>query len=169
MDRWESPTPPYVSCAGRGEAGSRVTAECGEPLDLLLVEDNEGDVNFIRNALEESPVETALHVVSSGTEALEYLHQRGDYETVSTPDIVLLDLNLPEMSGIDILESLDESPLDRIPVLVITGSTRDTEIADCYDRGANAYFVKPADPDDYIALVRSIVTVWGEFGRLPET
>lgn len=151
-----------------GETKTRAPPDRSEPFEILLVEDNQGDVTLITEALKESPVESSLRVLSDGREALDYLQQRGDYEAASRPDLILLDLNLPVVSGIDVLEELDdEPPLDLIPVVVLTGSENSNEITTSYEFGASAYFVKPVDPDDYMALIRSIVELWGQYGRLP--
>lgn len=146
-----------------------MTSTGDEPLELLLVEDNPGDVTLIEEALEDSSVDTALRVVSDGREALDYLHQRGDYEAAPIPDLLFLDLSLPAASGFEVLDALEDPPLDRIPVMIVTGSASSDDVARGYELGANAYFVKPADPEEYIELVRSAVKLWAEFAELPET
>lgn len=125
--------------------------------DILLVEDNPGDVRLIREALEETPHN--LHITRDGKEALDFLHQRNGFTDVPYPDIALLDLNLPRVDGIEVLEAIRSDPdLDRVRVIVLTSAQRkDTDI-DPDAIGEGDFVTKPADPDEFMTLVRSRVT-----------
>lgn len=137
-------------------------------LDVLLVEDNEGDVRLVEEALTEHALVRSLSVVTTGREALAYLLQRGDYESAARPHLTLLDLNLPQVDGHELLEELSTNPtLQRLPVIILSGSDAAADITQSYERGANAYFGKPVDPDEFLSLVQSIVELWGTFGRFP--
>ena len=138
------------------------------PIDILLVEDNPGDVRLTQEAFREARVRNDLHVVTRGSDALDYLAQRGEYEDVRLPDIVLLDLNLPDMSGIDVLKEIKNSPeLKIIPVLALTSSRAEEDIVKGYEEHANAYLTKPIDPDEFITLARSIGEFWIQMVELP--
>ena len=138
------------------------------PIDILLVEDNPGDVRLTQEAFRDARVRNELHVVTRGTDALDYLSQRGEYEDVRLPDIVLLDLNLPDMSGIDVLKEIKNSPeLKIIPVLALTSSRAEEDIVKGYEEHANAYLTKPIDPDEFITLARSIGEFWIQMVELP--
>lgn len=138
------------------------------PIDILLVEDNPGDIRLTRIAFEEARVRNDLHVVRYGGDALDYLHQRGEYSEVSRPDIVLLDLNLPGMTGFDILETVkNDVDLKAIPVVVLTTSDSAEDIVESYQEHANAYLRKPVDADEFIELARSLGEFWIRMVELP--
>lgn len=142
--------------------------EKGRSVNLLLVEDNEGDVRLVEEALAELSVDCSLCVVQDGREALDYLYQRGDYESASRPDLVLLDLSLPKRDGLEVLEELSTtSTLQWLPVIVLSGSDAQNGVLQSYELGANAYFNKPVNPDDFLSLIKSIVEMWATFGRFP--
>lgn len=137
-------------------------------IDILLVEDNPGDVRLTREALLEGKVLNELHVVGDGIEALDYLFQRGAYAEASRPDLVLLDLNLPKKDGAEVLAEIKaESTLKRIPVVVLTTSQADEDVLRTYNLHANCYIAKPVDFDRFIQIIRSIDAFWLNIVRLP--
>jgi len=126
-------------------------------VDVLLVEDDPGDVYLIREAFAHNKVGNALHVVSDGVEALDFLRRRGPFADAPRPDLVLLDLNLPRRDGREILGEIKaDEDLRTIPVVVLTTSEAEEDIARSYDLGANAYVTKPVDFDRFIEVVRTI-------------
>lgn len=138
------------------------------PIEILLVEDNPGDVRLTREALEEGKVLNHLHVVEDGEDAVRFLRREGEFDGAVRPDLVLLDLNLPRKSGHEVLEEIKtDTDLRRIPVVVLTSSEAETDIARSYDRYANAYITKPVDLDQFISVVRSVEDFWLEVVRLP--
>ena len=126
-------------------------------VDVLLVEDDPGDVYLIREAFAHNKIHNALHVVSDGVAALDFLRRRGAYPEAPRPDLVLLDLNLPLKDGREILAEIKaDEDLRTIPIVVLTTSEADEDIARSYDLGANAYVTKPVDFDRFIEVVRKI-------------
>lgn len=139
-----------------------------EPVDILLVEDNPGDVRLTQEAFEETTLETDLHVVRDGEEALAFLYQRGEFAGAERPDLVLLDLNLPKVDGMEVLRDLkSDRTLRRIPVVVLTGSEAPEDIIESYEQCSNAYLTKPADPDEFVALIEAIESFWLTAAKLP--
>lgn len=139
-----------------------------EPADVLLVEDNPGDVRLTKEAFKEGNIASTLHVVTDGVEALNFLYRRGDYADAPWPDLVLLDLNLPRKNGDDVLAELAADPdRSQIPVIVLTSSEAEEDITKSYELQANAYLTKPVDPDVFVDTVRSFQTFWLEAVRLP--
>ena len=131
---------------------------------ILLVEDNEGDVRLTREALREADVDVELIVARDGEEALAFL--RG--ESAARPAIVLLDLNLPKLDGLEVLEAIKGDPeLRQTPVIMLTTSSSERDVLACYERGANCYVVKPLDLDEFTALVQAINRFWLGVVRLP--
>ena len=117
-------------------------------MEILLVEDNPGDVRLVAEALKDTKVTGHLSVVPDGIAALDFLHRRGPHVRAPRPDLILLDLNLPRMSGHDLLKAIKEDPaLRQIPVCVLTSSQADSDLLKAYDLHANAYLTKPADID----------------------
>jgi len=139
------------------------------PADILLVEDNPGDIRLTEEAFRESRIANTLHVVTDGVEALDFLRQTGDYADVTRPDIILLDLNLPRMNGDEVLEQIHEELPDvsRIPVIVLTSSETEEDIAKSYELRANAYMTKPVDPAEFIETIQTFNLFWLEIVRLP--
>jgi chemotaxis family two-component system response regulator Rcp1 len=132
------------------------------PLDILLVEDNPGDVRLTIEALKESRFPNTLHVVNDGVEALEYLR------TKTHPDLILLDLNLPRRSGREVLVEIKEDPeLRRIPVMVLSTSRSEVDVEFSYDHHANCYIQKPMELDRFFDTVRSIEQFWCTVASLP--
>jgi len=139
-----------------------------EPAQLLLVEDNPGDIRLTEEAFEQGRIENDLHVVSDGSEALSFLSREGEYADAPRPDLILLDLNLPGKGGEDILEELKADPEFRsIPVIVLTSSDAEEDIARSYQLHANAYLTKPVDPDAFIETIRAFEQFWFSVVRLP--
>lgn len=137
-------------------------------LEVLLVEDNPGDVHLIREAFEESSIDSSLTVVTDGEAALDYLHQRNEYESETKPDLTLLDLNVPKVNGRNVLEEIKADPdLRSVPVIVLTSSVSRDDIHETYELGADGYFVKMVDPNGFISLIREVEESLANSGRLP--
>jgi chemotaxis family two-component system response regulator Rcp1 len=140
----------------------------GQAINILLVEDNPGDVRLTVEALKEGKVRNQLHIAKDGMEAMDFLHKRGNYSDVPRPDLILLDLNLPKKDGHEVLAEIKEDPeLKRIPVVVLTGSKAGDDILKTYNRHANCYITKPVDWDQFITVVKSINDFWLTIVRLP--
>ncbi len=138
------------------------------PIEVLLVEDDPGDVLMTQEAFEEHKVRNNLTVVGDGTEAIAYLRREGQYADVARPDLVLLDLNLPRRDGREVLAEIKSDPdLRQIPVVVLTTSQADEDIARSYQLHANAYVTKPVDFDRFIAVVRQIDEFFVSVVKLP--
>jgi CheY-like chemotaxis protein len=137
-------------------------------LRVLLVEDDPGDVMITREALRLAGLSTQLDVVGDGVEALEYLRGEGRFTSVASPDLVLLDLNLPRKSGHEVLAEMKGDPaLRRIPVVVLTTSVAAADITKSYDLHANVYVAKPVDFDAFAAVVKRIDEFFGHVVKLP--
>lgn len=140
------------------------------PIEILLVEDDAGDVLMTREALDEGKIANHLEVVSDGVEAMSYLRAEGEYVDRPRPDLVLLDLNLPRKGGLEVLEELKGDPiLRRIPVVVLTTSDAERDILTSYDLHANAYIQKPVDFDQFVSVVRQIDEFFVTVVRLPSS
>jgi chemotaxis family two-component system response regulator Rcp1 len=143
-------------------------SDAGQPVEILLAEDNPGDVKLTEKALERGNVINNLHVVNNGVEALSYLRQEDDYADKPRPDLVLLDLNMPRKGGIEVLEAISEDPdLRRIPVVVLTSSEAEEDIVRSYDLHANAYLTKPVDFDGFLDIVSRIEEFWLSVVKMP--
>ena len=139
-----------------------------EIIDVLLVEDDPGDVLLIKEAFADNKVRNRLHVVSDGVEAIEFLRREGAHGDAPSPDLVLLDLNLPRKDGREVLDELkSDATLSRIPVIVLTTSAAESDILHSYDLQANCFITKPLDLDEYFSVVRSIEDFWLTTARLP--
>lgn len=137
-------------------------------VEILLVEDNPGDVRLTREALKECDIKNNLHVARDGEEALDFLYRRGPYHTAARPDIILLDLNLPRMDGRQVLEEIKHDPvLKRIPVVVLTTSKAEDDISRSYDLHVNCYVTKPVEMEQFIEVVKSIDHFWFNIVALP--
>ncbi|NKX86810.1 response regulator [Nocardia coubleae] len=140
----------------------------GQPIDILLVEDDPGDELMTREAFEDNKIGNTLHVVRDGQEALDFLYRNGDYADAPTPDLILLDLNLPRYDGRQVLEKIKADPeLSPIPVVVLTTSAAEEDILRSYKLHANAYVTKPVDLDQFIAAIRQIDEFFVQVVRLP--
>lgn len=137
-------------------------------IDVLLVEDDPGDVLMTREAFEENKVANQLSVVSDGVSAMAYLRREGEYAEATTPDLVLLDLNLPRMDGREVLAAMkSDEDLRRIPVVVLTTSEAEEDVLRSYSLHANAYVTKPVDFQRFIDVVRQIDDFFVSVVRLP--
>lgn len=138
------------------------------PIVILLCDDDDGDVRLTREALGEARVGGALHVASDGVEALAFLRREEGYEASPRPDLVLLDLDMPRMGGLEVLRAMKADPaLIAIPVTVVTTSAAEQDITDAYGAHANAYVTKPMDLDDFIDVAAGVYRFWVELARLP--
>ena len=136
--------------------------------EILLVEDNPADVHLTRAALQTGPVPAHLNVAHDGLEALAFLHRQGGFERAPRPDIILLDLNLPNKSGAEVLKEIKaDGELRRIPVVVLTASGAAEDVRESYDRSANCYVTKPVTLDEYAAVIRAIEAFWLLVAELP--
>jgi CheY-like chemotaxis protein len=140
----------------------------GTPIEVLLVEDDPGDVLMTQEAFDDHKVRNNLTVVSDGAEALAYLRREGAYEKASRPDLILLDLNLPRRDGREVLEEIKkDDDLCRIPVVVLTTSAADEDILRSYQLHANAYVTKPVDFERFISVIRQIDEFFVSVVKLP--
>jgi len=140
----------------------------GKPIEILLVEDNPGDVRLTKEALQDGKVLNSLHVVEDGMEAVAFLNQEGKYADVPRPGLILLDLNLPRKDGRDVLAEIKTTgDLKRIPVVVLTTSRSEEDIVKSYDLNANCYITKPVDLAQFIEVVKSIEDFWLTVVKLP--
>lgn len=140
------------------------------PLDVLLVEDDPGDVIIAQEALRAGKVETRLSIVPDGVEAMAFLRREGGYAGARRPDLILLDLNLPRKSGHEVLAEVKADPVLRaIPVVVLTTSAADEDIARSYESYANVYVTKPVDFDHFTAVVQQIDNFFSRVAKLPPT
>jgi two-component system response regulator len=140
------------------------------PIEVLLVEDDPGDVLLTREAFEHNKVSNRLHVVNDGEQAMDFLRGEGAYVGVPRPDLVLLDLNLPRKDGREVLEEVKNDPeLRTIPVVILTTSEAEEDILRSYRLHANAYVSKPVDFDQFIRVVRQIDDFFVTVVKLPRT
>jgi CheY-like chemotaxis protein len=137
-------------------------------IEVLLVEDDPGDVLLTREAFEHQKVANRLHIVNNGEDAISFLRKQGQYTDAPDPDLVLLDLNLPGMHGREVLAAVKEDPkLQTIPVVVLTTSEAEEDVLRSYQLHANAYVTKPVDFDRFMAVVRAIDEFFVSVVRLP--
>jgi chemotaxis family two-component system response regulator Rcp1 len=140
-----------------------------ETANMLLVEDNPGDVRLIVETLAENKLYNTLNVASDGIEALAYLRKEGRHAGALRPDLILLDLNLPRMDGREVLAEIkSDGDLRRIPVVVLTTSDQDKDVIQSYDQHANCYITKPLDFDQFVRVMHSIENFWFSIVRLPD-
>jgi chemotaxis family two-component system response regulator Rcp1 len=138
------------------------------PINILLVEDNPGDVELTEDALRRSKVTTRVSVVNDGEDAMEYLRRQSSYQDESIPDLVLLDLNLPKKDGMEVLKEMREDPcLRHIPVVILTTSEAERDILASYKLGANCFISKPVDLNEFRKVVESIDDFWFTIVKLP--
>ncbi len=140
----------------------------GKPVEILLVEDNKGDVGLIEEVFEEAKIRNKLHVAEDGEEAMLYLRGKGQFLDSPRPDIIILDLNLPNKDGREVLREIKEdSNLKNIPVVILTTSNAEKDILQAYDLHANAYVTKPLDFNQFMKVVESVVNFWLGVVNLP--
>jgi CheY-like chemotaxis protein len=138
-------------------------------IDILLVEDDPGDELITREAFEHNKIKNTLHVARDGQEGLDFLYRRGPYTDAPTPDLILLDLNLPKYDGRQLLEKIkSDDQLCHIPVVVLTTSSAEEDILRSYKLHANAYVTKPVDLDQFMNAVRQIDEFFVQVVRLPQ-
>ncbi len=139
-----------------------------EVMQILLVEDNPGDIRLTQEALKEGSIKNVLNVVKDGVEALDYLKKKGKFMNNPTPDIILLDLNLPRKDGREVLAEIKaDEYLKLIPVIILTTSDADQDIIRSYKLHANCFITKPVDLDQFIFIIRQIETFWFTVVKLP--
>ena len=137
-------------------------------VEILLVEDNPGDIRLIVEVLKEGKIHNNLSVVEDGEEALAYLRREGSYQDAIVPDIILLDLNLPKINGTEVLAEIKKDPLLKyIPVIILTTSEAEQDILKAYDLHANCYITKPVNLEQFLTVVRSIENFWLTIVKLP--
>jgi two-component system, chemotaxis family, response regulator Rcp1 len=144
-----------------------MTRETSMPIEILLVEDNPGDVRLTKEALKDARVRNNLHVARDGVDAMAFLRREETHADAVRPDLVLLDLNLPRKNGREVLSDIKNDPaLCHIPVVVLTTSQSDNDITESYRLGANAYVSKPVDLQQFLHVVSSIKEFWLEIVKL---
>jgi two-component system response regulator len=145
-----------------------VVSELVKPIEILLVEDNPGDVRLTKEALKEAKVINHLTVLKDGVEALTFLRREGQYANAPRPHLILLDLNLPKKDGREVLAEIkDDEKLKRIPVVVLTTSQNEQDVLKTYNLHANCYVTKPVDFNQFAEVVKSIESFWFTVVILP--
>jgi two-component system, chemotaxis family, response regulator Rcp1 len=140
----------------------------GRPIEILLVEDNPGDVRLTREALKDARVINNLHVADDGVAAMDFLNRQGKHNNAVRPDLVLLDLNLPKKDGREVLSEIKADPgLRQIPVVILTTSKAEEDILKTYDLHANCYITKPVDLEKFIEVISAIEDFWLSIVKLP--
>lgn len=139
-----------------------------QPIEILLVEDNPGDVRLTSEVFKEGKIRNKLHVVKDGEEALQFLKKEGKFAKAVHPDLILLDLNLPKKDGREVLDEIKNDPeLKRIPVIILTTSTAEEDIVKTYNSNANCFVSKPVDLDEFMSVIKSIENFWLTIVKLP--
>jgi chemotaxis family two-component system response regulator Rcp1 len=140
----------------------------GEPIEILLVEDNQDDADLTLDALREGKVRNRISHVEDGAEAMAFLRREGKYADAPRPDLILLDIGLPRKSGHEVLAEVKSDPnLLRIPVVIMTSSDDERDIHRAYDHHVNCYVTKPVDLDQFVGVVKSIESFWFSIVKLP--
>src|SRR5580692_10383958 len=141
-----------------------------QPIHILLVDDNEGDILLTREALEEASIINRISIAYDGMEAINFLKKRPPFGNNPLPDLILLDINLPKMDGKEVLSIIKSDPdLKRIPVIMLTTSSSEKDILASYDNYANCYITKPVDLERFMDVVRTIEDFWISIVKLPKT
>jgi CheY-like chemotaxis protein len=139
------------------------------PIDILLVEDSPTDALITREALSQAKVLNRLHHVEDGYEAMDFLHRKGDYASAPRPGLILLDLNLPKKSGLEVLDEIKSDPaLQTIPVVVLTTSKASSEVEAAYRKHANCYIAKPVEFQDMARSIQALENFWFSIVTLPQ-
>lgn len=140
-----------------------------KPIHILLVEDNEGDIVLTTEALEEGRISNTIAVAKDGWEAVQYLEKKGKFSGQPTPDLILLDVNLPKMNGHEVLKNIKTNPLlKHIPIIILTTSSSESDILKSYQNHANCYITKPVGLDNFLKVVASIEDFWISIVKLPK-
>lgn len=143
-------------------------SDAGEPIEILLAEDNPGDVWLTEKALEQGKIVNNLHVAEDGVEAMQFLRREGEYADEPQPDLVLLDLNMPRKDGREVLEEMRADPqLRRLPVVVLTSSEAEEDVVRSYELSANAYLTKPVDFEGFVDIIERIEEFWFSVVKMP--
>jgi two-component system, chemotaxis family, response regulator Rcp1 len=138
------------------------------PVDILLVEDNPGDVRLTKEALKDAKVLNEIYVARDGVEAMQFVHREGSFANAPMPDLILLDLNLPRKDGREVLAEIKKDPkLQHIPVVVLTTSKADEDIIKTYNLHANAYITKPVDLNRFVEIMHALEQFWFTIVKLP--
>lgn len=141
-----------------------------EAVEILLVDDSPCDVGLVEIALLSAAAPNHLHVVNDGIEAMDYLHRRGAYHDAPRPDLILLDLNMPRMSGREVLAELhDDEQLKSIPVVVFTTSDSDRDALDCYWLQCNCFITKPITLNEFVEVLDNVCDFWSQTAELPRS
>lgn len=139
------------------------------PAEILLIEDNPGDVELIREALQHGRVVNRISVATDGEMAMAFLNRARGFEDAPHPDLILLDLNLPKKNGFEVLKEIKDHPaVSRVPVVILTSSQADRDILQSYNLRANCFISKPVDVDEFLATVRSTGDFWLSIVKLPQ-
>ena len=138
------------------------------PVEILLVEDNPGDIRLTKEAMKEAKIINNLNVVEDGVEALAYLRKKGKFKDANRPDLILLDLNLPKKNGREVLAEIKQDiNLKQIPVVILTVSKAEEDVLKTYELHANCFITKPVDMDQFIKVVKSLENFWFSIVKLP--
>lgn len=146
----------------------KATRHEGETVQILLVEDNPGDVLLTKEAFSESKMKSNITVAMDGEQAIEMLRKEGEYSDAISPDLILLDLNLPKKDGREVLSEIkNDQVLRRIPTVILSSSQADRDIIETYDLHANSYLVKPHDLSIFVDVVNAVENYWFSHVQLP--
>lgn len=138
------------------------------PIKILLVEDNPGDVRLIKEVFKDAKIFNAMHIAYDGETAMKILRKQAEYSDCATPDMILLDLNLPKKDGREVLREVkNDDDLKCIPVVILTTSNAEEDLIETYKMNANCYITKPVDLDQFINVVKSIENFWLSIVKLP--
>ena len=138
-------------------------------IQILLVEDNEGDILLTLEAFKEIKIKNSIAVVKDGVEAIDFLKKQGQYADSIVPHLILLDINMPKLSGIEVLDFIKkDAKLRMIPVVMLTTSSSESDIAACYDKSANCFITKPLDFGKFLNVVEAIESFWFSIAQLPK-
>jgi two-component system, chemotaxis family, response regulator Rcp1 len=139
-------------------------------IQILLVENNEGDILLTLEAFKEIKAKNSIAVVKDGVEAIEFLKRQGQYADSAMPHLILLDINIPKLNGIEVLDFIkQDEKLKKIPVVMLTTSSSESDIAECYDKSANCFITKPLDFGKFLNVVEAIESFWFTIAQLPKT
>lgn len=140
-----------------------------KPIDILLVEDNEGDVLLTTEALKDGKIAKEIAVVNDGWEALQYLEKNGQYSKAFTPDLILLDINLPKLNGHEVLRNIRSiETLKHLPVIILSTSSSEKDILNSHQNNANCFITKPVEVNDFKRVISSIKHFWASVVQLPQ-